>query len=319
MSESSQNAAMESAQKRLGCVVDNKYRLVSVIGIGGMGIVYEAEHQFLGRRVALKILHPRYADRIDEFHRFLREARSVGAIGHRAIVEVFDAGFLDGTTPYLVMERLVGENLEECITRKGVLSPKRTFRIAYEVLRGLAAAHGKRIVHCDMKPANVFIVRSPNQRSSVKLLDFGISKLAVDGSVSAIDQPTGFVFGTPFYMSPEQVVGGPIDARTDIYAVGAIVYEALTGRPPFHASSRREVFIRILRAKPDPLTQSPGSLPPAVSALILRMLEKNPDDRPQTAAEISQTLVDNGIVHVQVAPRPPSDPVPPPDGTADED
>ena len=310
---------MEGALQRLGRVVDNKYRLVSVIGIGGMGIVYEAEHQFLGRRVALKILHPRYVDRIDEFHRFLREARAVGAIGHRSIVEVFDAGFLDGTTPYLVMERLLGENLEEYIHRKVVLSPKRAFRIAYEVLRGLAAAHGKKLLHCDMKPANVFIVRAPNQRSSVKLLDFGISKLAVDGSVSAIDEPTGFVFGTPFYMSPEQVVGGPIDARTDIYAVGAILYETLTGRPPFHASSRREIFKRILRLKPDSLEHPNGPLPATLSNLVLRMLEKNPDDRPQCAAEVSQVLVDLGIVHVQVASCPSSDPVPPPDGAGDED
>ncbi|MFW5739081.1 MAG: serine/threonine-protein kinase [Myxococcota bacterium] len=300
MADEPRDPALESAKRRLGQVVDSKYKLLSVMGIGGMGIVYEAEHQFLGRRVALKILHPRYLDRLEEFQRFLREARAVGAIGHRTIVEVFDAGFLDGTTPYLVMERLVGENLEEYIKRRNTLSAKRTFRIAYEVLRGLAVAHAKNILHCDMKPANVFIVRTQGKRTGVKLLDFGISKLAVGGRAHAVDEPTGFVFGTPFYMAPEQVVGGEVEPRTDVYAVGAIVYEALMGRPPFTAPTRREVFKKILRSKPDPLHPPRGDLPTFLSDLVLRMLAKDPNDRPTCAAEVNQALVDCGAVHLRV-------------------
>lgn len=291
---------MDSAKRRLGQVVDSKYRLLSVIGIGGMGIVYEAEHQFLGRRIALKILHPRYLDRLEEFQRFLREARAVGAMGHRSIVEVFDAGFVDGTTPYLVMERLVGENLEQYIERKQTLSAKRTFRIAYEVLNGLSVAHSKSILHCDMKPANVFIVRSQIGRTGVKLLDFGISKLAIDGRANAVDEPTGFVFGTPFYMAPEQVVGGELDQRTDIYSVGAIVYEALMGRPPFAGQSRSDVFKQILRSRPDRLAPPRGALPPELTDLVMRMLAKRPEDRPPTAAHVIDQLVDLGAVHVRV-------------------
>ena len=246
MPEQDHDPALESAKKRLGQVVDNKYRLLSVMGIGGMGIVYEAEHQFLGRRVALKILHPRYVDRLGEFQRFLREARAVGAIGHRTIVEVFDAGFLDGTTPYLVMERLVGENLEEYIKRKQTLSAKRAFRIAYEVLRGLSVAHNKNIVHCDMKPANVFILRSQGKYTGVKLLDFGISKLAVGGRAHAVDEPTGFVFGTPHYMAPEQVLGGEVEPLTDVYAVGSDRLRVLDGS----ASLRRRFAPRSLQKDP---------------------------------------------------------------------
>ncbi len=295
-----QNPALESAKQRLGHVVDNKYRLLAVIGIGGMGIVYEAEHQFLGRRVALKILHPRYVDRLEEFQRFLREARYVGAIGHRSIVEVFDAGFLDGTTPYLVMERLVGENLEEYFEHKGHLSARRAFRIAYEVLRGLQVAHAKGILHCDMKPANVFLVRAPGVRTRVKLLDFGISKLTVEGRAHAVDEPTGFVFGTSLYMAPEQIVAAELDPRTDVYAVGAILYEALMGKPPFMAATRREVFKKILRDRPEALHPRQGDLPPVLSDLVMQMLAKRPTDRPPSAAAINEALVDAGAVHLKV-------------------
>lgn len=312
MPEESTDPIIERANRRLGQVVDNKYRLLGVIGIGGMGIVYEAEHQFLGRRVALKILHPRYVDKIEEFQRFLREARAVGALGHRTIVEVFDAGFVDGTTPYLVMERLLGENLEQYIARKQTLSAKRTFRIASEVLRGLEVAHAKNILHCDMKPANVFIVRTQDQHKRVKLLDFGISKLTTGGRANAVDEPTGFVFGTASYMAPEQVVGGDLDQRTDIYAVGAIVYEALMGHPPFRAGSRRDVFKRILRSQPAPLVPPGGELPSVLTDLVMSMLAKKPEDRPSSAAAVSRVLVDSGAVHVRVH-VPESDPAQPGD------
>jgi serine/threonine-protein kinase len=219
-------------------------------------------------------------DRLEEFQRFLREARAVGALGHRTIVEVFDAGFLDGTTPYLVMERLVGENLEQYIQRKQTLSPKRAFRIAYEVLRGLEIAHAKNILHCDMKPANVFIVRRNDQRRDVKLLDFGIAKLAVGGRANSVDEPTGFVFGTTHYMAPEQVTGGELDQRTDIYAVGAILYETLMGFPP--------------------LVPPSGELPPVLTQLVLSMMAKKPSDRPASAAAVSRVLVDTGAVQMAV-------------------
>jgi len=288
---------VRAAIERVGRVVDNKYLLRAVIGIGGMGIVYEAEHQFLGRLVELKILHPRYIDRFDEFQRFLREARAVGAIGHRSIVDVFDAGSLDGTTPYLVMERLVGENLDERIKRKGPQSVRRTFRVAHEILRGLAAAHSKRILHLDLKPANVFLTRARSGgRSAVKLLDFGIARMNVEGSVPATESPAGFVFGTPHYMAPEQVTAGPIDSRTDLYAVGAIAFESLTGMPPFRGETRRDVFRAILQDPLPPLTARDGDLPRPLAGLIAALRARNALERPASAQDAIHTIRASGVL-----------------------
>lgn len=292
-----------AANERVGKVVDNKYLLRSVIGIGGMGIVYEAEHQFLGRLVALKILHPRYVDRFEEFQRFLREARAVGAIGHRAIVEVFDAGSVDGTTPYLVMERLVGENLDERIRRKGALSVRRAFRVGHEILRGLSAAHSKRILHLDMKPANVFLESSNGRRSSVKLLDFGIARMNVEGSVPAIDSPSGVVFGTPHYMAPEQVTAGPVDVRTDLYAVGAILFEALTGTPPFRGDSRREVFRAILHDPVPRIVTARGELPRNLEDIVQSLMARRADDRPATAEEALHAIAASNVLPVDPPAR----------------
>jgi len=289
------------ANDRVGKVVDNKYLLRSVIGIGGMGIVYEAEHQFLGRLVALKILHPRYIDRFEEFQRFLREARAVGAIGHSSIVEVFDAGCVDGTTPYLVMERLFGGNLDERIRRRGPMSVRRAFRVAHDILRGLAAAHSKRVLHLDMKPANVFLVRSAGHRSTVKLLDFGISRMNVEGSVPAVDSPKGFVFGTPHYMAPEQVTAGPVDVRTDLYAVGAILFEALTGKPPYRGDSRREVFTAILNEPLPRIGQTRGDLTKPLARIVYSLLSRRPEDRPSSAQQVIETIVESGVLQHDAA------------------
>ncbi len=296
MSEAPIDPIVRAAHERVGKVVDNKYLLRSVIGIGGMGIVYEAEHQFLGRLVAVKILHPRYVDRFDEFQRFLREARAVGAIGHRSIVEVFDAGSLDGTTPYLVMERLVGENLDERIRRKGPMSIRRAFRLVHDILRGLDAAHSKRILHLDMKPANVFLAHATGRRSSVKLLDFGIARMDVNGSVPAVDSSNGIVFGTPHYMAPEQVTAGPVDVRTDLYAVGAILFETLTGVPPFRGESRRDVFRNILHEPLPRIVPAQGELPRPLESIVQSLLARRPDDRPSTAHDVMKAITDSGIL-----------------------
>ncbi len=291
-----QEVVAERARKRIGQVIDSKYRLVSVLGVGGMGIVYEAEHQFLGRTVALKILHPRYVDKLDDFRRFLREARSIGAVGHRAIVEVYDAGSVDGTTPYFVMERLVGENLEQRIRRKVTLTARRTFRIAFEVLRGLDAAHAKGLVHCDMKPANVFLTQQGDPRSgAVKILDFGIARMTTD--VENTDPAIGSraVFGTPHYMAPEQIMGASLDARTDVYAVGAVIFEALVGRPPFAGNVTAQVFRSILRDKVPDIVAPRGDVPPELAKLTIRMLAKDPADRPQSATDALTAIVRSGI------------------------
>jgi eukaryotic-like serine/threonine-protein kinase len=279
-----------TAARRIGMTVDGKYRLKSVLGVGGMGIVYEAEHLFLSRVVALKILHPRYADTQEGAARFLKEARAAGTIGHRAIVTVMDAGFLDGTTPYLVMEKLTGENLEARIARRGGLRVRQAAIVLREMMKGLVAAHSKGIVHCDLKPANVFLVDAKIDTSHVKILDFGISKMSAIETMTARTDTGGHVLGTPQYMAPEQVQGGQVSDATDIYATGAVVYEALAGQPAFGGPSRVDLFIKILRDAPPPLVGKREIVPPPLAALVHKMLSKRVADRPESARDVVDQL-----------------------------
>jgi serine/threonine-protein kinase len=307
-------AVQRQAERRIGQVVDGKYRIKSIIGLGGMGIVYEAEHQFVGRPVALKILHPRYADRLEEFRRFLHEARTIGAVGHRCVVEVYDAGAADGTTPYLAMELLVGENLDQRIRRTGPLSARRAFRVAREVLKGLEVAHRKGVVHCDLKPANVFLVRGHTRRGFIKLLDFGVSRM--ERGDDPADTASGSVFGTPHYMAPEQVSAGALDARTDLYAVGAVIVESLTGKPPFVGHSRAEVFWKILHEPVPAVLTARDDLPPELARLVRRLLSRDPSDRFQSAAEVVAAIDASGLAgddddgSGRPAASPPSSPPP---------
>jgi len=276
--------ALASARQRIGSVVDGKYRVADVIGVGGMGVVYEAKHLYLDRIVALKVLHPRYEDAHDAAKRFLREAQTLGRIGHRAIVQVLDGGFLDGTTPYLVMERLVGENLAERLRRRRALRVEPAVIVLREMLKGLAAAHAKGIVHCDLKPENVFLIDKTIAPGSVKLLDFGIARMVKgerehEGELRA--------YGTAEYMSPEQITGGTIDPRTDLYGVGAVVYEALTGGAAFapKAGVKSTVFMRILREVPPRVVGLREPVPDELADLVERLLAKSADVRPQSAQD----------------------------------
>ena len=295
MSREPPNDALASANARLGTTVDGKYRLRALLGIGGMGLVYDAEHLFLSRHVALKILHPRYADTHEGATRFLKEARAAGSIGHRAIVQVMDAGFVDGTTPYLVMELLEGENLEQRIDRRSGIRVKQAAVVLREMMKGLAAAHAKGIVHCDLKPANVFLVERAFDVGAIKILDFGISKMAHD-KMTSISDSGEHVMGTPQYMAPEQVKGGTLSTATDIYGAGAVIYEALTGVSAFAARSRVESFVKILRDPPPPIVGKREPVPPQFAALIEKMLAKEPGERPASPQDVIQLLEDFGLV-----------------------
>ena len=283
-------AAIRSAKQRVGITVDGKYRITAVIGVGGMGVVYEAQHLFLDRTVALKVLHPRYEDAQDAAQRFLREAQALGRIGHRAIVSVLDGGFLDGTTPYLVMERLVGENLAYRIQRRKGLRVEQAVTVTREVLKGLSAAHAKGIVHCDLKPENVFLVDSAITAGAIKLLDFGVAKMV---ATKFDEEHLGtHAYGTPEYMAPEQLTGGAIEPRTDLYGTGAVAYEALTGAPPFgqRQKNRKPMFMRILRDKPPPITGVREPVPRALEAFVVRLLAKTPEERPESALAALEEL-----------------------------
>jgi serine/threonine-protein kinase len=290
-------AALAAAQKRVGVTVDGKYKLTSVLGVGGMGVVYEAKHLFLGRPVALKVLHPRYEDAHDAAKRFLREARTLGKIGHRAIVQVLDGGFL-GTTPYLVMERLVGENLAQRIQRRRALRLVQGVLVLREVLRGLVAAHAKGVVHCDLKPENIFLIDKSIEPGNVKILDFGVARI-----VQALDTPdpeNGLrAYGTPEYMAPEQIVGGEIGPQTDLYGVGALAYEAFTGRAPFSpqpGGKRSSVFLRIMNEVPPRAVGLREPMPPALADLIDQLLAKKCEARPESATDALRIVEDLGVI-----------------------
>ena len=296
--------ALAIAAQRLGTTVDGKYRIRAVLGLGGMGIVYEAEHLFLGRSVALKILHPRYADTQEAAARFLNEARAAGSIGHRAIVQVMDAGFLDGTTPYLVMERLEGEDLEHRIRRRKGLRVVQAAMVLREMMKGLAAAHAKDIVHCDLKPANVFLLDKHIDVGTVKILDFGISK--VGEQQTSRTESGEHVLGTPQYMAPEQVQGGVVSPQTDLFAAGAVVYEALAARPVFPGENRVDLFVQILRDEPAPLVGNREPVPEAFTQLVLRLLSKSRRQRPASAADVVKAIDEMALLPHNPSPSIPS-------------
>ncbi len=247
-----------------------------------MGTVFEAENLAIGRSVAVKVLHPNQAKKKVAVKRFHQEARAAGAIGHPNICEVYDLGTLEDGSPYLVMERLVGETLADRIATEGGLAFAEVIDILLQVLAALVAAHAKGIVHRDIKPENVFLSRRPGLPPVAKLLDFGVSKMMAhfEGGEDLDLTRTGMVMGTPFYMSPEQARGDRnLDARVDLWACGVIMYEALTGRRPFVASNYNALLLQILTISPRPVRDLRPSLPAGFDEIIERAMSRSPDGR----------------------------------------
>lgn len=259
------------------------YRVERVIGSGGMSKVYVAEHERLGRSYAVKVLRPALASHTEVTSRFLREARTVASLRHPGIVDVVDCAESSDGLHYMVMELLVGESLGALLAREGMLEVGRAIEIAKQTAQALQAAHGAGVVHRDIKPDNIFISRTHDGQEQVKVLDFGIARLA--GTVRMTQQ--GEVLGTPQYSSPEQARGdSELDHRSDIYSLGATLFHAVCGKPPFDAETSVATLIQHLTTPPPP----PRSLRPELSRtlekLILRMLEKSPSNRVQGAAEV---------------------------------
>jgi eukaryotic-like serine/threonine-protein kinase len=279
----------------IGRTIGGKYLVRSVLGEGGMGAVYEAENMALGRSVAVKVLHPAQARKKIAVKRFHQEARSAGRIGHPNICEVYDLGTLDDGSPYLVMERLIGETLAERIQSEGGLPFDDVIEIVTQVLSGLVAAHEKGIVHRDIKPENIFLTKRVGCPPLVKLLDFGVSKM-ISPVQSEKEEDldltrTGMVMGTPFYMSSEQARGERnLDARVDLYACGVILYEALTGRRPFTAANYNALLLQILTTNPRPARELRPALPLGFDEVLDKSLARSRDDRFQTAAEFQREL-----------------------------
>jgi serine/threonine protein kinase len=271
------------------------YEIQSVLGAGGMGEVYRARDSRLDRIVAVKVLPSSFAPDADRLQRFEREARSVAALSHPNILAVYDFGTHD-TTPYMVTELLEGETMRERL-QGGVISARKAVEIAIQVANGLAAAYDKGIIHRDLKPENIFLTKD----GLVKILDFGLAKTARSASeVNSIVKTltsadislteAGQVLGTAGYMSPEQVRGMVIDHRSDIFAFGAILFEMLTGQRAFRRDTAAETMAAILKEDLPELTEMNRSIPPALDRIVRHCLEKNPDQRFQSARDLAFDL-----------------------------
>jgi eukaryotic-like serine/threonine-protein kinase len=269
---------------RPGDIVAKKYRILRILGRGGMGIVAAAEHLHLETRVALKFMLPDAAAVPGAVERFLREARAVIRLRSPHIVTVYDVDRLAGGAPFIAMELLEGGDLAERLRRDGPLPPAEAAARMIELCRGLDEAHRQGVVHRDIKPANLFVAVEPDGRRVLKILDFGISKVETRGE--GLTQ-SGAVLGSPLYMSPEQVRSTRnVDARSDVWAAGVVLYELLTGRVPFAGASFSEICVAILSDPPAPIPEAPAHL----ARVVLRCLEKDPARRFASAAELATAL-----------------------------
>lgn len=268
-----------------GRIVEGKYLISEPLGRGGMGVVYRAENTRIGKHVAIKILLKGYAKGSESERRFLREARIAGSIGHPNIVEVFDLGTLDNGAPYQVMELLEGDTLAARIRLEGALPIDEMLDYAEQVLSALDAAHTRGIVHRDLKPDNVFL----HQRAgtvTAKLLDFGVSKSLLNDKTLSLTQ-TGVVVGTPYYLAPEQARGDRgVDHRVDLWAMGVVLYESLTGALPFKADNYNALMAKILNTRPLPPRQLRPHISEPLEQIVHKALSFHPADRFLSAAEM---------------------------------
>jgi len=269
------------------------YRSIALLGEGGMGAVYLAEHPAIGRRVAVKVLHKNYTRDEHLLARFLNEARAANAIRHPNIIEILDSGVMADGTPFLVMELLEGDSLGTRIRQNGALPIATAIDFAYQSASALGAAHAKGIVHRDLKPDNMFLVADPHdaRRERLKVLDFGIAKLVRDRGQRSVHTHSGAVIGTPRYMSPEQCKNArEVDGRADIYSLGCILFEMLLGVAPYDYDNWAElVSAHLHEALPKPSELDPA-IPKDVETLILKMLAKKPEQRHNTMNEVAQCL-----------------------------
>ncbi|UJR82339.1 serine/threonine-protein kinase [Sandaracinus amylolyticus] len=281
----------------------DRYVIEAELDAGGFGQVFRARHGVTGRAVALKLLHPSREASLDVVERFLREARILSAIASPHVVQVLDAGISEDRKIFLAMELLEGESLAKRIQRTGPLPMREAIVVARQILAGLAAAHAAGVVHRDLKPANVFLARGHDGSETTKVLDFGISKSRSRGQESVITM-TGAVLGTPHYMAPEQLHGArDVDGRADLYALAVCLYEMLSGKLPYSATTIDSLIAQRLTEPPTPLAAHAPHLPRALLAIIDRGLARDPDARFRTPAEL-----DAALTTLEMAALPPTTP-----------
>ncbi|MCK5798282.1 MAG: serine/threonine protein kinase, partial [Deltaproteobacteria bacterium] len=276
----------------LGKIVANRYKVLKKMGEGGMGTVYLAEHVTIEKRVALKVLLHEYARKADLKERFLREAKAAASIDHENIIDITDFGETPDKSVFFAMEYLDGQDLSHAIKNDGALPWARAKPILLQICRALGAAHSKNIIHRDMKPENIFLIDRDGRPDFVKVLDFGIAKVsgASDGEHKLTR--TGMIFGTPEYMSPEQAQGHIPDQRVDIYAVGVIMYELLTGRVPFRADTFMGILTKHIFEQPMPPTEAnpEAQIPVDAEAVTLMAMSKDRDDRFSSMSEMGAAI-----------------------------
>jgi tetratricopeptide (TPR) repeat protein len=283
--------APRAEDRFIGAMLGSNYRILELIGVGGMGRVYRAEQSVLGRTVAVKIVHPYLLADESSVARFLTEARAASQLNHPNSISVFDFGRTDDGQPYLVMEFLKGQDLAQVLTHEHTLPLARIVDIILQVLAALGEAHALGIVHRDLKPENIVIQPQRRGGELVKVLDFGLAKVRADATPTNVTSP-GIVCGTPDYMAPEQGRGDEIDGRSDLYAVGVILFQLLTGKLPFEGESPTQVVMMHLSVPaPDPRQVSPRrDIPASIAEVVKRALAKAPRDRYEDAQEFAEAL-----------------------------
>ncbi|MBA2544160.1 MAG: protein kinase [Deltaproteobacteria bacterium] len=273
------------------------YKIERMLGEGGMGFVYEATHEVLNRRTAIKLLRPELATHEQVVTRFLNEAKAVNLIDHQNIINVYDYGDGADGSVYFVMEYLEGETLDDLMRKRKPMALSLLLHTFSQIAKALAAAHAKQIVHRDLKPANVYVIAREDNPYFIKLLDFGIAQLRGEGAVQGLTQ-AGSIMGTPQYMSPEQISGGAVDHRTDVWAMGVMMYRAATGHAPFKGEGFGELAGKILQESPKSSRELVSTIPVELDKLIKSCLERNLSDRCQSIAELIE-----GLERVKVATK----------------
>jgi len=283
------DTAIASMPALSGKQVDH-YLIASLLGRGGMGEVYRARDARLDRDVAIKFLPAAYSNDADRLRRFEQEARAAGRLNHPNVLTVYDVGVYQGA-PYIVTELLEGQELRRQLN-EGTVTQRKALQYAQQIANGLAAAHAKNIVHRDLKPENIFVTSD----GRIKILDFGLAKLKAPVPTKATESARtfttkpGLVMGTVAYMAPEQIRGQDTDGRADVFALGLILYEMLSGKLPFSGDSAVELMNAILTKDPPELTSMNGAIPPVLASIVQRCLEKNPEQRFQSASDLAFAL-----------------------------
>lgn len=298
----------EDRDPLVGLILDDRYELLRLLGVGGMGFVYLAGQLGLGRRVAVKMLYAERTRDRTSVKRFQREAHALASLAHPGIVRVIDYGDLDGRNPYLVMEQVLGPPLDAVLRERGALPPRVAVEVATQLAEAVSAAHRGAVVHRDLKPANIHVALDATGRLQARILDFGLAQIVAkdDDEVSAQTRLTrkGVIFGTPEYMAPEQVRGLGASAATDLYALGVVLFEMLVGDPPFVASSAVRVLAQQAEKPAPPLPALPGvdeGLRQELERVVQGLLAKDPKDRPGSAEQVARALR-------RIAPRLPEPP-----------